>query len=351
VKVLVSWLREFVPVTASAVEIAHAMSVRGFAVEGIESIGDDSVLDFEVTANRPDCMSVLGMAREVATALGLPLNSELDPSADGERQRERMTRGAEAGIEIMLDAQDLCPRYAGAAADVTVGPSPPWMQTRLQAAGVRPISNVVDITNYVLLEMGQPMHAFDLDKIGGRQIRVRTAARGESITTLDGQSRTLSSDMLVIADARRPVAVAGVMGGAESEVGPGTTAIVFESAFFDPLSVRRTSKALGLKTEASMRFERGVDPHLPRVAMIRALGLLEDAGAGRQRGGIVDRARSPFGIEPRALRLRHAKIDGLLGAAIPHADVERILSSLGFSLVRTDEGWRATADPPYGPPT
>ena len=233
----------------------------------------------------------------------------------------------------------MCPRYVGAVADVTVGPSPDWMQARLQAAGIRPISNIVDITNYVLLELGQPMHAFDLAKIRDRQIRVRKARAGETLKTLDGQARTLSPDMLVIADAADAIAVAGVMGGANSEVSPGTTAIVLESAYFNPLSVRRTSKALGLKTEASMRFERGADPHMPAVAMRRAIELLETTRAGRPRSGAVDRVRA-FKFAPASLTLRRAKIEGLLGAAVPDDDVERILSSLGFSLVRVEGGWR-----------
>ncbi len=214
------------------------------------------------------------------------------------------------------------------------------MQARLQATGVRPISNIVDITNYVLLEVGQPMHAFDFARLAGGQIRVRTAAAGESIKTLDGQTRALAPDMLVIADAERPVAVAGVMGGADSEVTASTPVIVFESAYFNPLSVRRTSRKLGLKTEASMRFERGADPRLPVTAMERACALLEMTGAGRARGTVVD--RYPARIEPILLRLRRTKITGLLGAVIPDADVRRILESLGFALRDAPDGWDVT---------
>lgn len=345
-KAPLSWLKAFVDVPATAEEVARTMSVRGFAVEGVE--GD--VIDFEVTANRPDAMSIVGLAREIATAYELPLKTD---SALGSRLsalKSPEPRAESPEIDIALDDPDLGPRYVGAVADVTVGPSPQWMQERLQACGIRPISNIVDITNYVLLELGQPMHAFDLSKIGEGTIRVRKARTGESIKTLDGQARTLTADMLAIADARRPVAVAGVMGGADSEVTSATKAIVFESAYFNPLSVRRTSKALGLKTEASMRFERGADPHMPRVAMDRALELLEQTGAGTRRGGILDRSRTPFGIEPRTLALRRAKIHGLLGVEVPGADVERILSSLGFSLLRVDGpstelgagGWRVS---------
>jgi phenylalanyl-tRNA synthetase beta chain len=309
---------------------------------------DDAVLDFEVTANRPDCMSVIGMAREVATAYGLPLRrpaasgaslSGSPGGAEGSAAHPLKTV-AKSDVEIAIVNPELCPRYAGAVADVTVGPSPQWMQARLQAAGVRPISNIVDITNYVLLELGQPMHAFDLARLSGAQILVRTAAAGESIKTLDGQTRELAPDMLVIADAERPVAVAGVMGGADSEVTTSTPVIVFESACFNALSVRRTSKKLGLKTEASMRFERGVDPRLPVTAMERACALLEMTGAGRARGTVVD--RNPARIESIKLGLRRAKISGLLGTGITDAEVQRILESLGFALREAADGWEVT---------
>ncbi len=330
-KVLVSWLRDFVDVTASPDEIAKTMSVRGFAVEGVEHVGeDDGVIDFEVTGNRPDCMCVIGMAREVATAYDLPMR----PLVANGKDLASLKAVEKADIDVVIENPDLCPRYAGAVADVTVGPSPAWMQVRLKAAGVRPISNIVDVTNYVLLEMGQPMHAFDFTKLAAAQIRVRTAKPGESIRTLDGQIRELSPDMLVIADAERPVAIGGVMGGAESEVAEGTTVIVLESAYFNPLSVRRTSRRLALKTEASMRFERGADPRLPVTAMERACALLDAVGAGRARGTVVD--RYPVRVEPRMVRLRSAKIEGLLGMPVPDADVKRILESLGFALRETE---------------
>ncbi|MEQ1897445.1 MAG: phenylalanine--tRNA ligase subunit beta [Vicinamibacterales bacterium] len=340
-KIPMSWLREFVDVTDTPDGIGRRLSLHGFAVEGIDTAGDESVIDFEVTANRPDAMSVLGIAREVATAYNLPLRSTPDvrvPADSGEGA------GAQPaiGIEVHLDAPDLCPRYVAAVADVTIAPSPAWLAQRLTACGIRPISNIVDITNYVLLELGHPMHAFDLEKLGGGQIRVRQAQAGETLRTLDGQDRTLAASMLVIADASRPVAVAGVMGGANSEVSTGTKAVVFESAYFQPLSVRRTSKALGLKTEASMRFERGADPSLPAAALSRALDLMEQIGAGTRRGGIQDQARVPFGIAPGSLDLRRSRIDGLIGAPIPDADIERILTSLGFGLAPIEGGWRVS---------
>jgi phenylalanyl-tRNA synthetase beta chain len=333
VKIPFSWLRDFVAVPGSPETVAQTMSVRGFAVEGIETVDGETVIDFEVTANRPDCLSIAGMAREVATAYGLPL---LDPAGSSEASRP----AGPGAIDVAIENPDLCPRYVGAVADVTVKPSPAWMQTRLQAAGVRPINNIVDITNYVLLQTGQPMHAFDHGRLAGPRIRVRTAAAGESIRTLDGQSRSLSPDVLVIADTERPAAVAGVMGGGDSEVTSATQTIVLESAYFDPRSVRRTSRKLGLRTEASMRFERGADPSLPLAAMTLALNLLETVEAGRGRGAIVD--CHPKRRDPLRLRLRRAKIAGLLGAALPDADVQRILSALGFVLQEVSDGWDVT---------
>jgi phenylalanyl-tRNA synthetase beta chain len=348
-KVLLSWLRDFVDVPGTAGEIARTMSVRGFAVESVEPHGDDdAVIDFEVTANRPDCLSISGIAREVATAYGLQVRRPAVRGADsggsedgrGNLRLASLKPMDRSDIDVVIENPDLCPRYVGAVADVRMGPSPDWMRSRLEAAGVRPISNIVDITNYVMLELGQPMHAFDLARIGGSQIRVRVARAGEKLKTLDGQMRELSSEMLLIADAERPVAIGGVMGGAESEVADGTTAIVLEAAYFNPLSVRRTSKRLGLKTEASTRFERGADPRLPVTAMERACALLEIARAGAARGTVVD--RYPTRVEPTALRLRRRKIAGLLGAEIPDADVRRIIESLGFAIRDAEDGWDVT---------
>ena len=349
-RVPVSWLRDFIDLPDTPDQIAATMSLRGFAVEGIESAPDgDAVLDFEILANRPDCMSVLGMAREVATAYQRPLRrpatrpsrrADAAPGGPGDLRLASLSTGPNAELDVTIEAPELCPRYAGAVADVTPGASPDWMQARLLAAGVRPISNVVDVTNYTLLELGHPLHAFDRARLAGERIAVRTAQPGETLRTLDGVERRLSPEMLLIADAERGVAVAGVMGGADSEVSEATRTIVLESAYFDPLSVRRTSKALRLKTEASMRFERGADPRLPVTAMTRACALLEMIGAGRARGALVD--CFPARIEAVTLRLRRAKLTGLLGAPVPDADVRRILEGLGFTLADAADGWDVT---------
>jgi phenylalanyl-tRNA synthetase beta chain len=338
-KVPVSWLRELVAVDATPEEIAATMSVRGFAVEGIEREGDEAILDFEVTANRPDCMSIVGIAREVATAYSTALIGERKPPVPPQA-------GSCPDITIAIENFELCPFYGGAVADVQVGPSPAWMQARLKACGIRPISNIVDITNYVLLELGQPMHAFDHATLEGQQIRVRTARAGERITTLDGQRRDLTPDMLVIADASRPVAVAGVMGGGDSEVSDATRVIVFESAYFNPLSVRRTSKRLGLKTEASMRFERGADRVMAGGALGRACELLQEIGAGRARGtaAMFDSA-ALFGSAFQGLTLRREKLAGVLGVQVPDTEVLRILGTLGFMVKETADGWAVMVPP------
>src|SRR5439155_359418 len=241
-RLVLSWLREFVDVKASAGEIAEKIGLRGFEVASIEPLdGGDAVIDFEITANRPDCLSVLGLAREVATAYDTPITL---PSAEpgAKIALKPITTNSSDRLSVTIEDAELCPRYAAAVAEVKIGPSPSWMAERLHAGGVRAISTIVDITNYVNLEIGQPMHAFDLAKLAGPEIRVRRAKRGETIRTLDGIDRTLEPDMLVIADRDRAQAVAGVMGGAASEVSASTRLVAFESAYFKPASVRRTSK-------------------------------------------------------------------------------------------------------------
>src|SRR5437867_2451208 len=251
-RLLVSWLRDFVEIAASADEIAARLGLCGFEVASVEPAppdlrpapwqtagGPDGVIDLEITPNRPDCLSVLGLAREVATAFDRPLTL---PAVNAPIALAATPIGDSDRLKVTLEDAELCPRYAAAVADVTPSaPSQAWMTSRLLAAGVRPISAIVDITNYVLLELGHPMHAFDLAKLAGAELRIRRAKRGETLRTLDGIDRTLDPDMLVIADANRAQAVAGVMGGAASEVSASTRAVAFESAYFKTTSVRRTS--------------------------------------------------------------------------------------------------------------
>ena len=333
-RLVVSWLREFADVPADPQTLGARLSACGFAVESIE--GD--TIDFEVTANRPDAMSVVGLAREARTAFragtptSRPAAHPTDPPAGGE--------GANAGtITVRLDSP-LCRRYALAMAEVKVAPSPAWLADRLAAAGVRPINAVVDVTNYVMLELGQPMHAFDAATLSGATLSARLAKPGERLTTLDGETRTLAPSMLVIADRDHAVAVAGVMGGRASEVSARTTRVAIESAYFDPGAVRRTSKRLGLKTEASVRFERGADIGSPVRALERVLALLDQIGAGRATGAIVDVFPAP--PERAVVPLTRAHLDRLVGAAIPDADVDRILEGLGFELTTSAAGWQVT---------
>ena len=346
-RLLVSWLREYADARLPVERLASTLSSRGFEVAGIEpppagagpSADADAVIDFEITANRPDCLSVTGLAREAATSFGVPLRL---PWGDAPRLNAApaptASRVEGERLSVSIDAPDLCPRYAAAVADVRVGPSPAWLTDRLTAAGVRPISNVVDVTNYVLLEVGHPLHSFDLERLEGRTLCARRAKPGERIRTLDGEARKLDADMLVIADGSAPQAVAGVMGGAASEVSAETRIIALESAYFLPQSVRRTSRRLGLRSEASTRFERGTDINVPAVALERACALLEQIGAGRRIGSTLDVYPAPRG--PIELGLRRDRIAALLGIGVDDAEVARILAGLGFGVAEAPGGWR-----------
>jgi phenylalanyl-tRNA synthetase beta chain len=336
-RLLVSWARDFVDVTADPGEIAERLALRGFEVASVEPLGhDDGVIDFEVTANRPDCLSVQGLAREISVVYDLPLRA---PSTDaGARVRVAAAQPGESDrLKVALEDADLCPRYAAAVGEVTPAVSPAWMTARLLAAGIRPISPFVDITNYVLMELGHPMHAFDLAQLAGSELRIRRAEPGEMLTTLDGIERTLDRDMLVIADARRPQAIAGVMGGAASEVSRATRTVAFESAYFKPSSVRRTSKRLALHTEASSRFERGADINMPVLALQRAIALMQQIGAGQPTGPLID--RYPAARGPTLLHLRRARLATLLGLHVPDAEVERILRRLALTATPATDGW------------
>jgi phenylalanyl-tRNA synthetase beta chain len=340
-RLLVSWVRDFVDVKASPQEIADKLGLRGFEVASLEAIGDDDgVIDFEVTANRPDCLGVLGFARELSALYDVPLRAPSEETG-AKVLLAPVTHGESERLKVIIEDPTLCPRYAAAVAEVTPTVTPAWMTERLHAAGVRPISPFVDITNYVLMELGHPMHAFDLATMASGEIRVRRAKANERITTLDDVERTLEQDMLVIADGRRPQAIAGVMGGADSEVSGTTRTVAFESACFQPASVRRTSKRVGLKTEASARFERGADINAPVVALQRALALMQQTGAGRVIGPIIDKYPAPRG--PKTLHLRRSRLEALLGLRIPDAAVARILDRLGLTAAPASDGWNVVA--------
>ena len=282
---------------------------------------DDTVVDFEITNNRPDCYSILGLAREAAAAFNKPM-----------RHHDPVVRGGAAGelselLEVEVPAEDLCRRYtARMLRNVKIAPSPKWLRQRLRANGVRAINNIVDITNYVMLEYGQPMHAFDYRYVGSGKIVVRRSEPGEVLTTLDGNVRTLTPGMLVIADETKPIGLAGIMGGENSEIMDDTVDVVFESANFNGTSIRQTALALGMRTEASGKFEKNIDPLLTLPAVDRACELVELLGAGEVMDGVIDVLNDI--PEPRTIELEPDRINALLGTDISEADMVEYLRRL-----------------------
>ncbi|HLF40186.1 MAG TPA: phenylalanine--tRNA ligase subunit beta, partial [Acidimicrobiia bacterium] len=298
----------------------------GADVRGVLGL-DDVVFDLEITPNRPDAMSIAGVARDLAAALALPFSLPA-PDAGGRPEAPRVEELA----TLVVEATDRCPRYVARVGPVAIGPSPEWMAQRLAKAGMRPISNVVDVTNYVMLERGQPLHAFDLSLLGGRGIVVRMATDGERMTTLDDVERELSAGELLICDAGRvPQAIAGIMGGGDSEVSESTTEILLESAYFTPDGILRSSKRLGLRTESSARFERGVDPNGVAIAADRAWELLREVASGQVAAGTLDSDPEP--VEPRRIRLRTARVNTVLGTDLDTDRVRGYLEPLGLEIV------------------
>ncbi|MBR9979854.1 MAG: phenylalanine--tRNA ligase subunit beta [Desulfatitalea sp.] len=284
----------------------------------------DAVLEISITPNRPDCLSIIGIAREVAgfQADTLRRAAIALPAARG--RIDKLT-------SVIIEAPDHCPRYAARLLDeITVGPSPFWLQDRLQSVGLRPINNIVDITNFILMETGQPLHAFDFDHLEEQRIVVRTAHPGERFTTLDGKERQLTPEMLMICDGRKPVAVGGVMGGLNSEIEANTTRVLIESAYFNPASIRKTAKLLGLKTEASHRFERGVDPHGTCYALDRAAQLMTELGSGRLIDGCIDVTHDL--PAPATLTLSVAATNRVLGTDLDGETMGRLLQSIEFQV-------------------
>ena len=300
---------------------------------------DDSIVEFEITPNRPDCLSVIGLAREASATFKRPLKlHEPEPHGCG---------GSIADlVDIDIEDGDLCPRYtARMVKNVKIAPSPRWMRERLRASGVRPINNIVDITNYVMLEYGQPMHAFDFSCVEGGHIIVRTAHEGETIQTLDGNERKLTPSMLCICDEHKPVCVAGVMGGANSEIVGDTAMVLFESANFNGVSVRRTAAALGMRTDASARYEKGLDPMNTMKAVQRACELVELLGCGEVVDGVMDVIAKDKA--PTVVKLEPEKINALLGTDLPESLMREILLSLGFELSGDDilvPSWRGDVE-------
>ena len=331
-----NWLREFVDISDGVTVLGDKLTMVGLAVDAIEEAGDgDTLLELDITANRGDCLSHLGVAREIAAIYDLEVRLP-------EFKVDESGPGTEDAVTIDIADPDLCHRYCGRyVEDVMVGPSPEWLSKRLEAIGIRPINNVADVTNYVLMELGQPLHAFDADRLAGRRITVRRAHPGESLRTLDAEERKLDSSALVIADAERAVALAGIMGGADSEISASTRNVLIESAWFDPLSVRRTARSLNLSTEASYRFERGTDIDMTRIACDRAAQLIRELAGGKIGSGVIDVYPES---QPRAqVGLRRSRIRAHLGMDVPEAIVVQILDRLGFEITDTEDGWNTLA--------
>jgi phenylalanyl-tRNA synthetase beta chain len=331
-KISLEWLSQYLPGPITAEQAGEALTHGGLPVEVIETVGPDTVFDVEVTSNRSDCLCVLGVARELAALLNrefVDVKLPADPMQEGS--------AADTGLTAVgIDAPELCPHYtARVIRGVKVGASPAWLQRRLTAIGVRSINNIVDVTNYVMFEMGQPLHAFDFDTLAGKTINIRRARAGEKIVSLDGHSRDLSPEMLVIADAEKPAALAGVMGGRDTEVTDRTVNILLESARFDPLSIRSTARKLAMGSDSSYRYERGIDPTLPQRAALRAAQLFIETAGGKLTGPLVEAGSS--GYSPKNLWLRLARLKQIVGVEFPAHQVVDALSRLRLSPILRGE--------------
>ncbi len=339
-KVSVNWLRDYVEIDLSAERIAEILMNLGLPCEGIEQVADDAVIDVEVTSNRGDCLSHIGIARELAAATGKELRLP-------DVRLEEMDRPASDFVQVEIREPQACGRYTARIIEgVKIGPSPDWVRKRLETVGMRSVNNVVDATNYAMMETGQPPHAFDYATIEGRKIIVRKAAPGEQLVSIDGTQCALTPEMLVIADAQRPVALAGVMGGLQTEVTDSTTTILLEDAWFDPVSIRTTSRRLSLPSEASFRFERIVDIERIDWASQRTAQLIVQLAGGRIAKGMVD--AYPRKPQPKQVSIRLSRLNKLLGIDVPQDVAMRILSALKFeprlqdgSIVCISPTWRS----------
>ena len=334
-RAVLSWLREYVEIRESPKDLAHALTMAGIAVDAVEQHDGETVFDLDITSNRPDAMNHFGIAREIAAIYGRKLRApkiELTESA----------APADAAASVEIVHSGLCPRYVGRVLkNIAIAPSPDWMRRRLELCGVRSINNIADLTNYVLLEIGQPTHAFDLDKLAENRIVVRRALAGEKLVTLDGEERELSPDHLAICDASVPVALAGIMGGADTEISADTTNVLIEAAWFQPAAIRNTARKFKMRTEASHRFERGADWNAAPRAADRIAGLLAQVGGGEVLRGRIDCFPAPP-VRP-TIRLRRASIERHLGMAIADTEVTAILDALGFAPQPAEEGWTIDA--------
>jgi phenylalanyl-tRNA synthetase beta chain len=330
-KVVYNWLKDFVDVTAPPQELASRLALSGTNIVGVEDGAHGAVIEAEVSSNRPDCLGHLGVAREVGAIYKLPLKSVSPKPPES-------TAKVAAALQIEIQAPDLCGRFtARVVRGVKIQPSPKWLKDRLEASGVASISNVVDVSNYVMLELGHALHAFDYDKVRDHRIVVRRATPNEKMKTLDGMERQLEPNMSVVSDGdgSRAVGIGGIMGGADTEISFATKNVLIECAWFEPIAVRRAARFLKLHTEASTRFGRGADPEMPELASRRCAELILELAGGELLGGVVD--VYPGKRAPKKIRVTRAEILRVMGADVPDKEVEAGLGALGFAPVRVDQ--------------
>lgn len=340
-RVSLDWLKDFVDVKGGLEKIQYALTMTGLEVTSVLNVEDDSVMDIEVTPNRPDCLSMLGIARELSSAINRPLTIPSSVKKSYAKKGHGRSR-----VKIEIQDKKGCPRYVGCIIkNVKVGPSPGWLVKRLNAMGVRSVNSIVDITNYVLFELGQPLHAFDLDKLQGKRIIVRRAKKGEQIVTIDGVNRELDPNMLIIADSENPVAIAGIMGGKHTEISNETKTILLESAYFDPFIVRKAQRALGLASESSYRFERGVDFGMVLSASARAQELIRTISRGKVQGLPADVGGKI--VKEKEIILSLDEIPRILGIEISSQKVVGFLKSLNLKVIKKGKGKVLTKIPSY----
>src|SRR5467141_1731022 len=330
-KVVYNWLKDFVDVTATPQELASRLALSGTNIAGVENGPHGAVIDAEVSSNRPDCLGHYGIAREVGAIYKLPLK-HVSP-----KPAESAAKASDA-VKVEIQAPDLCGRFtARVIRNVKIQPSPKWLKDRLEASGVASISNVVDISNYVMLELGHPLHTFDYDNVRDHRIVVRHAKPGEKMRTLDGIERTFDSNMCLVTDGdgSHPIGIGGIMGGAETEISFSTKNVLIECAWFEPVAIRRAARFLKLHTEASTRFGRGADPEMAELASRRAAELILQLAGGELLAGVVD--VYPAKRTPRKLRVTRAEILRVMGADVPDKQVEASLGALGFAPIRIDQ--------------